>query len=251
MSAPPNTGKVVGVIPARWQSSRFPGKPLHGIAGKPMIQHVWERCQASETLEAVLIATDDERIAQAATAFGAQVKMTSDTHLSGTDRIAETIADEDQFSHVINIQGDEPLINTDLIDRIATTLIDNPSIPMITAALPMDNHLDLANPNIVKTVISVDGKALYFSRSVIPFQDSESPATTCYRHKGIYGYTREFLLKFVRWHPSPLELSEKLEQLRALENGASIHVIITDDDSPGVDTPEQAAIVEQLVLATS
>lgn len=216
-----------------------------------MIQHVWERCQASERLEAVLIATDDDRIAQAATAFGAQVKMTSDTHLSGTDRIAETIADEDQFSHVINIQGDEPLINTELIDRIATTLIDNPSIPMITAALPMENHLDLANPNIVKTVISVDGKALYFSRSVIPYQDSESPATTCYRHKGIYGYTREFLLKFVRWQPSPLELTEKLEQLRALENGISIHVIITDDDSPGVDTPEQAAIVEQLVLATS
>ncbi len=251
MSPLPNTGKVVGVIPARWQSSRFPGKPLHDIAGKPMIQHVWERCQASERLEAVLIATDDDRIAQAATAFGAQVKMTSDTHLSGTDRIAETIADEDQFSHVINIQGDEPLINTELIDRIATTLIDNPSIPMITAALPMENHLDLANPNIVKTVISVDGKALYFSRSVIPYQDSESPATTCYRHKGIYGYTREFLLKFVRWQPSPLELTEKLEQLRALENGISIHVIITDDDSPGVDTPEQAAIVEQLVLATS
>ncbi len=251
MSPPLNTGKVVGVIPARWQSSRFPGKPLHDIAGKPMIQHVWERCQASERLEAVLIATDDDRIAQAATAFGAQVKMTSDTHLSGTDRIAETIADEDQFSHVINIQGDEPLINTELIDRIATTLIDNPSIPMITAALPMENHLDLANPNIVKTVISVDGKALYFSRSVIPYQDSESPATTCYRHKGIYGYTREFLLKFVRWQPSPLELTEKLEQLRALENGISIHVIITDDDSPGVDTPEQAAIVEQLVLATS
>ena len=251
MSPPPNTGKVVGVIPARWQSSRFPGKPLHDIAGKPMIQHVWERCQASERLEAVLIATDDDRIAQAATAFGAQVKMTSDTHLSGTDRIAETITDEDQFSHVINIQGDEPLINTELIDRIATTLIDNPSIPMITAALPMENHLDLANPNIVKTVISVDGKALYFSRSVIPYQDSESPATTCYRHKGIYGYTREFLLKFVRWQPSPLELTEKLEQLRALENGISIHVIITDDDSPGVDTPEQAAIVEQLVLATS
>lgn len=251
MIPPPNTGKVVGVIPARWQSSRFPGKPLHDIAGKPMIQHVWERCQASETLEAVLIATDDERIAQVATAFGAQVKMTSDTHLSGTDRIAETIADEDQFSHVINIQGDEPLINTELIDRIATTLIDNPTIPMITAALPMENHLDLANPNIVKTVINVDGKALYFSRSVIPYQDSESPATTCYRHKGIYGYTREFLLKFVRWQPSPLELTEKLEQLRALENGISIHVIITDDDSPGVDTPEQASIVEQLVLATS
>ena len=251
MIAPPNTGKVVGVIPARWQSSRFPGKPLHDIAGKPMIQHVWERCQASETLEAVLIATDDERIAQTARAFGAQVKMTSDAHLSGTDRIAETIADEDQFSHVINIQGDEPLINTGLIDRIAIKLIDNPSIPMITAALPMDNHLDLANPNIVKTVISADGKALYFSRSVIPYQDSGSPATSCYRHKGIYGYTREFLLKFVRWKPSPLELTEKLEQLRALENGVSIHVIITDDDSPGVDTPEQAAIVEQLVLASS
>lgn len=252
MNATTTEGKIVGVIPARWQSSRFPGKPLHNIAGKPMIQHVWERCQKSEKLETVLIATDDDRIAQAAAAFGARVKMTSGSHLSGTDRIAEAIADEEQFSHVINIQGDEPLINTGLIDRIAAKLIENPSIPMVTAALPVDSgHLNLANPNIVKTVINGDDKALYFSRSVIPFQDSESPATACYRHKGIYGYTREFLLQFVRWQPSPLELAEKLEQLRALENGASIHVIITDDDSPGVDTPDQAAMVEQLLLATS
>lgn len=120
---------------------------------------------------------------------------------------------------------------------------------MITAALPLVDHFDLANPNIVKTVITRDGEALYFSRSVIPYQHSETPVTTCYRHKGIYGYTKEFLLKFIRWEPSPLELAEKLEQLRALENGARIHVIITDDNSSGVDTPEQADMVEQLLLA--
>ena len=120
---------------------------------------------------------------------------------------------------------------------------------MITAAVPVMDNLDLANPNIVKTVITRDGEALYFSRSVIPYQDSEIPVTPCYRHKGIYGYTREFLLKFVRWDPTPLELAEKLEQLRALENGAHIHVVMTDDTSCGVDTPAQADMVEQLILA--
>ena len=250
MNTATTQGKIIGVIPARWESSRFPGKPLHLIAGKPMIQHVWERCQKAHRLAATLIATDDERIANTARKFGARVKMTSPSHLSGTDRIAEAIAAENEFSHVINIQGDEPLINAGLIDEIADKLSENPTISMITAALPLVDHLDLANPNIVKTVINGDGKALYFSRSVIPFQDSESPATNCYRHKGIYGYTREFLLKFVRWEPSPLELAEKLEQLRALENGARIHVVITDDDSTGVDTLAQADMVEQLLLAT-
>ena len=250
MNATTTQSKIIGVIPARWDSSRFPGKPLHPIAGKPMIQHVWERCQQARKLAATLIATDDERIAKTATAFGARVKMTSSEHLSGTDRIAEAITTENEFSHVINIQGDEPLINAGLIDQIAAKLSETPSISMITAALPLVDHLDLANPNIVKTVITRDGQALYFSRSVIPYQDSESQARTCYRHKGIYGYTKEFLLKFVRWEPSPLELAEKLEQLRALENGAHIHVIITDDNSCGVDTPEQAEMVEQLLLAS-
>ncbi|MCP4849986.1 MAG: 3-deoxy-manno-octulosonate cytidylyltransferase [Verrucomicrobiaceae bacterium] len=249
MSNATTQSNILGVIPARWDSSRFPGKPLHPIAGKPMIQHVWERCQLAEKLAATIIATDDERIAKTATAFGARVKMTSSEHLSGTDRIAEAIATENEFSHVINIQGDEPLINAGLIDQIATKLSESPAISMITAALPFVNHLDLANPNIVKTVITRDGQALYFSRSVIPYQDSKNQVTTCYRHKGIYGYTKEFLLKFVRWEPSPLELAEKLEQLRALENGAQIHVVITDDDSSGVDTPEQADVVEQLLLA--
>lgn len=249
MSATTTQGKILGVIPARWASSRFPGKPLHPIAGKPMIQHVWERCQQAKKLAATLIATDDERIAKTAKAFGARVKMTSSEHLSGTDRIAEVMAAENEFSHVINIQGDEPLINAGLIDKIAEKLSENPSISMITAALPLVDHFDLANPNIVKTVITRDGEALYFSRSVIPYQHSETPVTTCYRHQGIYGYTKEFLLKFIRWEPSPLELAEKLEQLRALENGARIHVIITDDNSSGVDTPEQADMVEQLLLA--
>ena len=241
--------KTLGIIPARWGSTRFPGKPLHPIAGKPLIQHVWERCQQAKRLEATLIATDDERIAKAAEAFGARVKMTSPEHISGTDRIAEAVTSEPDCSHVLNIQGDEPLISPELIDLVAARLTENAGISMITAAVPVTDNLDLANPNIVKTVLTRDGEALYFSRSVIPYQDSEIPVTPCYRHKGIYGYTREFLLKFVRWDPSPLELAEKLEQLRALENGAHIHVVMTDDTSSGVDTPAQADMVEQLILA--
>ena len=241
--------RTLGIIPARWESTRFPGKPLHPIAGKPMIQHVWERCRQAKNLDATLIATDDERIAEVAGTFGARVEMTSSSHISGTDRIAEAVTAEADCTHVINIQGDEPLITPGLIDQVAARLTENPSISMVTAALPVVDDLDLANPNIVKTVITSKGEALYFSRSVIPYQDSKIPVTPCYRHKGIYGYTREFLLKFVRWEPSPLELAEKLEQLRALENGERIHVIITDDASSGVDTPAQADMVEKLLLA--
>ena len=140
------------------------------------------------------------------------------------------------------------MIDPLLIDQLCKKLKDNHNISMITAALEINDDLDVANPNIVKTIIDKHNNAIYFSRSLIPYKTSESPAATCYRHKGIYGYTKEFLLKFVRWDPSPLELSERLEQLRALENGEKIHVIITDDDSMGVDTPEQAELVENLIL---
>ena len=241
--------RVLGIIPARWASSRFPGKPLHPIAGKPLIQHVWDQCKKTQNLDEILIATDDTRIAENAESFGAKVVMTSNDHVSGTDRIAEAAKTDQHCTHIINIQGDEPLIDPELIDQLAEKISNDPKICMITAAVPGINNLDLANSNVVKTVINKENNAIYFSRSVIPHQNSESPAAPCYRHKGIYGYTKDFLLKFVRWEPSPLELAERLEQLRAIENGESIHVIITDDNSIGVDTPEQAIMVEQQILA--
>ena len=240
--------KILGIIPARWGSTQFPGKPLHNIAGKPLIQHVWERAKESKLLEKVIIATDDSRIKEAAENFGAIVTMTSNTHLSGTDRIAETMKEESNCTHVLNIQGDEPLIDCSLIDQLCEKLSKNSDICMITAAILIKNNLDLANPNIVKTIIDKYNNAIYFSRSLIPYQTSENPAAPCFRHKGIYGYTKDFLLKFVRWDPSPLELTESLEQLRAIENGEKIHVVITEDDSIGVDTPEQALIVENQIL---
>jgi len=247
----PNPIRVVGIIPARWGASRFPGKPLHPICGKPLIQHVWERCQETCRLDSTLIATDDERIASAARKFGAEVCMTADDHPSGTDRIAEAACHCKDATHIINIQGDEPLISPQLIDQLAISLAENSKISMITAANPLKELKDREDSNIVKVVLNKHGDALYFSRSPIPFERQSTaaiqPVTPYYRHKGIYGFTREFLLQFVRWEPSPLEQAEQLEQLRALENGTSIRVIITDDESIGVDTPEQAETVSQLL----
>ena len=216
--------RVLGIIPARWASSRFPGKPLHPIAGKSLIQHVWDQCKKTQNLDEILIATDDTRIAENAESFGAKVVMTSNDHVSGTDRIAEAAKTDQKCTHIINIQGDEPLIDPELIDQLAEKISNDPTISMITAAVPGINNLDLANSNVVKTVINKENNAIYFSRSVIPHQNSESPAAPCYRHKGIYGYTKDFLLKFVRWEPSPLELAERLEQLRAIENLSLIHI---------------------------
>lgn len=239
--------KVYGFIPARWGSTRFPGKPLHAIAGKPLIQHVWEQCLKCSELAAAVVATDDERIAEAAHGFGAQVAMTRDDHPSGTDRIAEAA---DQFSdctHVINIQGDEPMIDPNLVDQLARTLRESPDMPMITAANVITGDEEINDPNIVKVVLNKQHEALYFSRSVIPHGRSRHSHSIWHRHQGIYGYTREFLLQYVRWEPSPLELTEQLEQLRALENGATIGVIVTDHGAIGVDTPEQADLVSKLI----
>ena len=243
--------RFVGIIPARWGSTRFPGKPLHPIGGKPLIQHVWERCQEAGRLDATVIATDDERIASAARRFGAEVCMTAADHPSGTDRIAEAAAKHRDATHIINIQGDEPLISPKLIDQLVTALAGNSKISMITAANRLKELKDRQDSNIVKVVLNQHGDALYFSRSPIPFERqstaADQPPPPYYRHKGIYGFTREFLLQFVRWDPSPLELAEQLEQLRALENGTAIRVLITSDDSIGVDTPGQAEAVERLL----
>ena len=239
--------KIVAIIPARWGSTRFPGKPLHVIAGKPLIQHVWERTCRARALDGAIIATDDMRIAEAAFAFGAEVSITSPKHRSGTDRIAEVAKRLTGATHVINVQGDEPLIDPALINLLAKTLAADRRIPMITAANIFAKGEDTANPNAVKVVLDRESNALYFSRSTIPFVRDGGAGVAFYRHQGIYGYSREFLLQFIRWKPTVLEKSEQLEQLRALENGAKIRVVVTKKSSLGVDTPGDAAAVEKLI----
>ncbi len=245
-SSAPN--HFLGVIPSRWGSTRFPGKPLHLIAGKPLIQHVWERCRQCTRLDEIIVAVDDERIAEVVRAFGGQVAMTSPDHPTGTDRIAQAVKSVPKATHIINIQGDEPLIDPALIDELAAAMADDPSLDMATAANPL-NPADPAvqDPNVVKVAVALDGRALYFSRSPLPFFRNPIEGLPVLRHKGIYAYRRDFLERFVTWPPSPLEKAESLEQLRALENGASIKVLPTSDTSPGVDTPEQAREIERLL----
>ena len=236
--------KVVAIIPARWGSTRFPGKPLHLIAGKPLIQHVWERTLKAKTIATAIVATDDLRIAEAAFGFGAEVSLTSSRHRSGTDRIAEVARKLTGVSHVINVQGDEPLVDPKLLDRLAKTLLADPTLGLITAANLFGPGEDVNNPNAVKVTIDRTGNALYFSRSAIPYLRDSGASAVFYRHQGLYGYSLKFLLQFVKWKPSMLEKAEQLEQLRALENGAKIRVIITKSVSVGVDTPEDVAVVE-------
>ncbi len=240
--------QILGVLPARWASTRFPGKPLHIIARKPLIQHVWERCQQCTQLDALVVATDDARIFDAVIAFGGQAVMTSPHHPTGTDRLAEAVRFAPNATHIINIQGDEPLIDPLLIDELADAITGDPSLDMVTAANPLDpSDPAVTDPNVVKVVTALDGRALYFSRSPLPFFRHAVAGLPVLRHKGIYAYRRAFLERFVTWPPSPLELAESLEQLRALENGASIRVLLTADSSPGVDTPEQAREVERIL----
>lgn len=242
---------ILAVIPARFASTRFPGKPLHLIAGKPLVQHVWERCQECRHLDQTVIATDDERIAQVCRDFGAAVAMTSPEHPSGTDRVAEVAAQFPAADILINVQGDEPLISPRLIDALAQALVADPTLPMVTAAAPLHDPQLRRDPNIVKVTLTTTGRALYFSRSEIPHPRDLVPGMTWYWHKGIYGYRRDFIQQFVAWPASALERTEGLEQLRALENGAAIQVVLTEDDSPGIDTPEQAAALEARLVATN
>ncbi len=239
---------ILGVLPARWGSTRFPGKPLHPIAGKPLIQHVWERCRRCSRLDDLIVATDDTRIRDAVLAFGGNVVMTSPEHPTGTDRIAEAVRAIPRATHIVNIQGDEPLIDPALIDELAAAMTADPSLDMATAANPLEpSDPAVLDPNVVKVVVALDGRALYFSRSPLPFFRTPVEGLPVLRHKGIYAYRRAFLERFVTWPPSPLEMAESLEQLRALENGASIKVLSTSDTSPGVDTPEQALEIERLL----
>jgi 3-deoxy-manno-octulosonate cytidylyltransferase (CMP-KDO synthetase) len=229
---------VVGVIPARFQSSRLPGKPLSDILGKPMIQHVYESAARSRTLDDLIVATDDERVWEAVTAFGGKVAMTSAAHTNGTDRVAEVIADLD-VGVVVNIQGDEPFVHPGMIDEIITPLLENPSLPMCTSMHEVTAPEDFENPAVVKVVCDLAGNALYFSRSLIPYPRRNSEHRV-FEHIGLFAYRKEFLLAYARLQPTPLESLESLEQLRALEHGYRIKMVETKQDyiPLSVDTPE-------------
>ena len=236
--------KAIGIIPARWSSTRFPGKPLHLIAGKPLLQRVLERCRPVKNLDSIIIATDDMRIAEAAFDWGAEVALTSPRHQSGTDRVAEVARNAKQFPFVINIQGDEPLIDSHLIDRLVEKLRSDRQIDIVTAAHPFENPADASSPHQVKVVVDASGCALYFSRAAIPYPGNASKVKYL-RHQGIYGFRRDALLQFVKWKRGPLERAESLEQLRALENGVNVHVLLTRHGSLGVDTPADAEALER------
>lgn len=238
--------KTAVIIPARWGSTRFPGKPLHPLAGKPLIQHVWEKAVRAKGIDTVIVATDDMRIAEAAFDFGAEVALTSPKCVSGTDRCAEVTKRITGISHIINVQGDEPMIDPRLIASLAHTLAENKDVPMVTAATPFQAGDNPENPNAVKVVLNRAGDALYFSRSCVPFV-RDGGGFPFLRHLGIYGYTRKFLLEFVKWRTGKLEKTESLEQLRALENGTKIRVVQTKHVSIGVDTPEDALTAEKLL----
>jgi len=228
--------RILGVIPARFASSRFPGKSLAIIAGKPMLQHVYERASMARYLSKVIIATDDERIHKAARAFGARVVMTRADHLSGTDRVAEVASAEENASVIVNIQGDEPLIDPAAIDAAALALLDDPDLPMATLKKQIEDPSEIGNPNVVKVVSDLAGNAIYFSRCPIPY--SRGGSVVHYKHIGLYVYRRDFLLGYSGLPVGPLEHAERLEQLRAIENGHSIRVVETEYESLGVDTPE-------------
>ena len=234
--------KTVIAIPARYGSTRFPGKPLAMLCGKPMIQHVYEKAAASKAAQ-VLVATDDDRIAQAVRAFGGQAVMTSPDHPSGSDRICEAVRGID-CDVVVNVQGDEPLIPTRVIDELIDAMAGDDAPEMATVAVP-GTRAELAdNPNKVKVVFGTDGMALYFSRAPIPFLRTGGEDVPLYLHWGIYAYRKDVLLRYVTLPPGKLEMCEKLEQLRALENGIGIKVLLSDLQSIGVDTPEDLARAE-------
>ena len=237
--------KAVGIIPARWASTRFPGKPLHLIANKPLLRHVWEGCCRARSLDAVIIATDDMRIAKAAFDWGAEVAMTSKKHQSGTDRIAQVVRHSREFDIILNIQGDEPLVEPTLLNRFVQTLRANSKIEIVTAAHPFENAAEASSPHQVKVIVDLDGNALYFSRYAIPFPRNPKASIKYLRHQGIYGFRRQALLQFVKSKPTPLERAESLEQLRALENGVTVHVLLTKHGSPGVDTLADAKALER------
>ncbi|MBI5145580.1 MAG: 3-deoxy-manno-octulosonate cytidylyltransferase [Candidatus Omnitrophica bacterium] len=238
--------KVIGVIPARYSSSRFEGKVLADILGKPMLEHVYEKAKQALILDEVIIACDDERVAAAAEGFGAKVVFTAKAHLSGTDRIVEVI-NPLEVKVIVNIQGDEPLIHPTMIDAVARTLLDDPTVSMTTIMKKIEDPKEIEDPHVVKVITDRNNFALYFSRAGIPHHAQYSDVTqpVYYKHIGLYGYTKDFLFIYKNLPPSALEKTERLEQLRVLEYGYKIKVIETKYDTIGVDTPQDLERVKE------
>ena len=243
---------TVAVIPARYSSTRLPGKPLADIAGHPMIEHVYRRTAAAPSIDAVVVATDDERIRVVVEGFGGVAHLTSTTHQSGTDRLAEVV-DNLRCSLVVNVQVDEPLIEPTMIEQVLEPFHENSEIMMTTLRCPISDPADLSNPHIVKVVTDVNGYALYFSRGPIPFSRNNlgtNSIENLYKHIGLYAYRRDFLLTFTRLARTPLEQMEALEQLRALEHGFRIKTIETKHAPIGIDTPEDLERVRRIAGTT-
>ena len=237
--------KILCVIPARYASTRLPGKPLADIVGKPMIQHVYERSAQATIPQQVVVATDDEKVFQAVQQFGGKVVMTSSEHQTGTDRLAEVASKYAEVDVIINVQGDEPLIDQKVIDELAQEFLNDTALQMASVMSIMDTE-DYQNPNAVKVVTDLNNNALYFSRSLLPYPRVAGKANV-YKHIGIYAYKKDFLLKFAKLEPTPLEQSESLEQLRALENGYKIKMIKTKSKFIGVDSIEDLQTVNELL----
>lgn len=236
---------VIAVIPSRYASTRLPGKPLVDICGKPMVRHVYERVRQVPLLDEVLVATDDERIMEAVTAFGGTAVMTSPDCASGSDRLIE-VAKAHPADVYVNVQGDEPLVEPASIEKLTRAMLDDPSLQMGTLCYPISAE-QAENPNLVKVVRAHNGNALYFSRSPIPFPRSGGIEPSFYGHLGMYAYRRDFLLHFGDLPYSPLENTEKLEQLRALQAGIAIRVLEVEAMGPGVDTPEDLDAVRRIL----
>jgi len=246
--APPH---VVAIIPARFASVRFPGKVLADIAGKPMVQHVYERVKQAQLVDEVWVATDDERVFHAAVAFGGQAVMTSPEHPTGTDRLAEA-ARYTGGDIIVNVQGDEPLIAPEVVDAAILPLLKDSGLQMATLKTPIRDEEEWQSPHVVKVVTDLEGYALYFSRYPIPYwrdrgRAGATPPVQWYRHIGLYVYRREFLFQYASWPPTPLQLAENLEQLRALEHGVKIRVVETTYHAIGVDTPEDLERVRRIL----
>lgn len=239
---------VICIIPSRYESSRFPGKPLADLCGKPMIQHVYERVSRAKAIPYVAVATDDERIFAAVKKFGGKSIMTAATHHSGTDRIAEAVASLNLAPDaiVVNIQGDQPIFEPVQVDEVIQPLLDDPSINMSTLIYKIILDEEISHPNAVKVAFDHEGFALYFSRSTIPYVRNKAMKAEYYKHHGIYAYRRDFLDVFTRLPEGTLEKLEALEQLRALEHGYKIKVVITPYDSVEVDTPQELERVRQI-----
>jgi len=259
----PTNLKVLAVIPARWASTRFPGKPLADILGKPMVQWVLEQAHKSSLVSEVVVATDDHRICDVVQNIGEKVIMTSPDHKSGTDRVAEVVKNF-QCNIIVNIQGDEPLISPENIDLVIKPLLGSPDFSVSTLMIAIKKWDEMFDPNTCKVVVDGNGRALYFTRSPVPYNRNSWPegvhmikdagASSCvlgYKHIGMYAYTKSFLLQFPKLKASRLEDLEKLEQLRILDNGYAIQVIETNQSSISVDRPEDLGMVKQIINKNS